>query len=146
MFRLDLTLFNQMRTQVTKVNNADAGELKKIHQLFTLIAHGFDPSQPPASVLLYREGVRLYQNGHYSSSKLVFEDALSKAEEEDCSYETISLYKAQITKVQEYIKSREKTTKYSWWKTIIPLLGSSSSISLAAGFYLGRMKPSPLIP
>lgn len=146
MFRLNLTLFNQIRPHVTKVNNADAGELKKIHQLFTQIAHGFDPSQPPANVLLYREGVKLYQNGHYSSSELVFRDALTKAIEEKCSDETISLYEAQLIKVQEYIKSRGKTTKDSWWKTIIPLLGSSSSISLAAGFYLGRMKPSPLIP
>ncbi len=145
MFRVNLGLFSQARPQASKMSESSKNELQKIHQLFTQIAHGFNPNQTPENVLLYREAVKLYESGHHASAEVVLKDALAQAKKDQCSDATISLYETQLKKIQEFVKSTEKTSKTNWWKAMLPALGGSSTVCLATGYYLGRSRAGSLI-
>ena len=144
MLRVNLNLLNQ--AQAVKARNAGAQKLQKIHQLFTQIVHGFNPNQPPENVLLYREAVKLYERGHHASAEAVLRDALAQARKEQCSNATISLYETQLKKIQDFVKITEKASNSSWWKAMLPAVGSSSTVCLATGYYFGRSRASAFVP
>ena len=138
MFRLNNVLM-QIEPQLSNSIKVGSAESNKFQQLFTQIARGFDPENPPSNVILYQEAASLYERGEYISAEQVLKDALSAAKKEESADEVIQLYEYQLLKTQNAIKSSKNTR--NWLKTALTV---ASSVSI--GFYFGSRKADILAP